>query len=46
MQVEAVTRDGFVSETGRRLGGAVAVARVVLDILDDDVHPGSESGGL
>jgi hypothetical protein len=35
MQVEAVTRNGFVSERSRRLGGTVALARVVLHILDD-----------
>lgn len=34
VQVEAVTRDGLVSERTGGLGGAVALARVVLDVPD------------
>lgn len=33
MYVEAMARDGFVTERSRRLGGAVALAGVVLDVL-------------
>ena len=34
VQVEAMARDGFVDKRGRGLGGAFALARVVLDVLD------------